>query len=260
MRRSSLRWCSRSPLRCASTSKRCWSSSTCPRHSSPIVAASSEATSAPSDAASDEARARRKSPARMATMLFHRAFTLGTPRRVSASSITSSWYSDPRCTSSTATAPVIASSEAGPGSLPVHPAAYAAQSAKVGRMRFPPALIKWAATSPRKGSGERTDSWSEVSTRARSAASGPRLTAVAGFDDVSDPVMGQRYAATGTNSKPEVLKSRRRHHRPQRWYLGPITLQRGRSNGLSGSAATHRSTSSTRCVVGCDSLRRRPSD
>ena len=35
------------------------------------------ATSAPSDAASDDARASRKSPARIATMLLHRAFTLG---------------------------------------------------------------------------------------------------------------------------------------------------------------------------------------
>jgi hypothetical protein len=55
-----------------------------------MVAASSDATSAPSDAASDDARARRKSPARIATMLLQRAFTLGTPRRVSASSMTSS--------------------------------------------------------------------------------------------------------------------------------------------------------------------------
>ena len=34
-------------------------------------------------------------------MFDQRAFTLGTPRRVSASSITSSWYSEPRWTSST---------------------------------------------------------------------------------------------------------------------------------------------------------------
>ena len=42
-------------------------------------------------------------------MLFHRALTLGTLASVSASSMTSSWYSDPRCTSWTAAAPVIAS-------------------------------------------------------------------------------------------------------------------------------------------------------
>jgi cyclic beta-1,2-glucan synthetase len=65
----------------------------------------------------------RKSPARIATMLFHRAFTLGTPRRVSASSITSSWYSEPRCTSSTATAPVTTSSVDGAGAPAPHEAA-----------------------------------------------------------------------------------------------------------------------------------------
>ena len=42
-------------------------------------------------------------------MFDQRAFTDGTPRRVSASSITSSWYSDPRCTSSTAAPPVTTS-------------------------------------------------------------------------------------------------------------------------------------------------------
>ena len=50
-------------------------------------------------------------------MLDQRAFTLGTPRRVSASSITSSWYSEPRWTSSTATPPVTASSDTGPTPL-----------------------------------------------------------------------------------------------------------------------------------------------
>ena len=42
-----------------SVSKRYWSSSTCPRQSSPMVAASSAATSAPSDAASADACASR---------------------------------------------------------------------------------------------------------------------------------------------------------------------------------------------------------
>ena len=59
-------------------------------YSSAIVLARISATSPPSRAASADARASRKSPARMATMLLHRAFTLGTPRRVSASSMTSS--------------------------------------------------------------------------------------------------------------------------------------------------------------------------
>ena len=76
-----------------------------PRTDRPIVAASSPATSVPSEAAISDALASRKSPARIAVRLPHRAFTLSTVRRVTASSMTSSWYSDPRWTSSTATPP-----------------------------------------------------------------------------------------------------------------------------------------------------------
>jgi hypothetical protein len=56
-----------------------------------MVAASRPATSVPSEAAISEALASRKSPARMACRLPHRAFTLSTVRRVVASSMTSSW-------------------------------------------------------------------------------------------------------------------------------------------------------------------------
>ncbi len=51
-----------------------------------------------------EARAKRKSPVSTATELPQRAFALATPRRTSASSITSSWYSVARWVSSTTTA------------------------------------------------------------------------------------------------------------------------------------------------------------
>ena len=64
---------------------------TSPSHSLPMVRASSPATSVPSEAAISEARASRKSPARMAVRFPHRALTLSMPRRVSASSMTSSW-------------------------------------------------------------------------------------------------------------------------------------------------------------------------
>ncbi len=47
---------------------------------------------------------RRKSPVRTATELPQRWLALGTPRRTSASSITSSWYSVARWVSSTTTA------------------------------------------------------------------------------------------------------------------------------------------------------------
>ena len=62
---------------------------------------------------SPDARDSRKSPARIACRLPHLALTVSTPRRVSASSITSSWYSEPRCTSSQATPPCTTSSLAG---------------------------------------------------------------------------------------------------------------------------------------------------
>ena len=56
-----------------------------------MVLARRPATSVPSEAAIFDARARRKSPARMALRLPHLALTLSTVRRVTASSITSSW-------------------------------------------------------------------------------------------------------------------------------------------------------------------------
>ena len=126
-------------------------------------------------------------------MLLQRAFTLGTPRRVSASSITSSWYSDPRWTSSTATAPVIAASVAGPTPW----AAYPVQRVSAGRRRFPPAFTRWAATSPRKGSSDRTAAASSVSTRSRSVASGSSPSAASGC-------ICAGYGVVGTNSKPEA--------------------------------------------------------
>ncbi len=70
-----------------------------------------------------------------------RALTLSTKCRVVASSMTSSWYSDPRCTSSQATPPSIDL----PGDRGVDPAGTAvnaAAMAKAGRWRLPPALIR----------------------------------------------------------------------------------------------------------------------
>ena len=52
-----------------------------------------------------DARANKKSPATIACRLPHLALTVSTPLRIVDSSITSSWYSDPRCTSSHAIAP-----------------------------------------------------------------------------------------------------------------------------------------------------------
>ena len=135
-----------------------------PSHSQPIVRASSPATSVPSVAAISEARDSRKSPARMACRLPHLALTVSTPRRVSASSITSSWYSDPRWTSSQATPPRTTSSDAGV------PPTWAAVMATTGRRRLPPATTRWEAISVRYGSELRTASCSATSIRPRSAS------------------------------------------------------------------------------------------
>ena len=67
------------------------SSRTSPSHMAAMVAARRPATSVPRLAAISEARASRKSPARIARRLPHRALTDSTPRRVAASSMTSSW-------------------------------------------------------------------------------------------------------------------------------------------------------------------------
>ena len=100
-----------SRARCGRPGTRVCSSRISPSQSRPIVAARRPATSVPRLAAISDAFASRKSPARIALRFPQRAFTLSTVRRVTASSITSSWYSDPRCTSSTEVPPMITSSD-----------------------------------------------------------------------------------------------------------------------------------------------------
>jgi hypothetical protein len=152
-----------------------------------MVAASREATSVPSEDASSDARASRKSPERIARMLPQRALTLATPWRVAASSITSSWWSEPTWTSSHATPPVTASSEiTSPMSAPAgtQPAAVAADTApSSGRSRLPPALTRCEAISFIAGSSDSTAASNRFSTRscsagiAGSSSSGLRATA-----------------------------------------------------------------------------------
>ncbi len=76
-----------------------------------------------------------RSPARIATLLPHTACALGTPRRTSASSMTSSWYSEPRCVSSSAAAAEMTSSVAPSPNCAV-------SSASIGRTRLPPASYR----------------------------------------------------------------------------------------------------------------------
>ena len=172
----------------------CRSSSIWPSHSRPIVRASSAATSVPSDAAISDARESRKSPARMACRLPHLAFTVSTPRRVGASSMTSSWYSDPVCTSSQAMPPWTASSLAGPSAI------CAATRVSTGRRRLPPATMRWEAMSLRYASGVRTDSTSAASMRSTSPG-------MPGSVKNGSCAMGGKARSAGvstTNSAPDI--------------------------------------------------------
>ena len=114
-----------------------WTSSTWPSHSSAIVRAMTRVTSTPRVADSSEARASRKSPVRIATVLDHLMWLAGVPRRVSAASMTSSWYSVERCTSSTITPPEIRS-----GWVAWAPPSMPDSSTSIGRNRLPPASIR----------------------------------------------------------------------------------------------------------------------
>ena len=69
---------------------------------------------------------------RIAVELFQTRCTDGTPRRLSAPSMTSSWYSDPRCISSSDTA---TSRTAGVMPSP----SWAVSMTSMGRTRLPPA-------------------------------------------------------------------------------------------------------------------------
>ena len=63
----------------------------CPSQRTAMVRARIRVASVPRSAVISEARAKRKSPVRMATVLPHRAFAEASPRRTTASSMTSSW-------------------------------------------------------------------------------------------------------------------------------------------------------------------------
>ncbi len=131
-----------------------------------MVAASNPATSVPRPAAISDALASRKSPARMALRFPHLALTLSTPRRVSASSMTSSWHNEPTCTSSTDTPPRMTSSLTQRAMAAASGASAAAEAtANRGRARFPPAVMRCepicamssssAATAVRRASSTR---------------------------------------------------------------------------------------------------------
>jgi hypothetical protein len=91
--------------------------------------------SGPRSARIADARANSRSPVRIATLLVHRLFALGAPRRTAASSMTSSWYSVARWVSSQTTA---ARTTSAPDGSP----SWAARRVSIGRNRLPPADIR----------------------------------------------------------------------------------------------------------------------
>ena len=156
----------------------------------------------PSPAAISEARARRKSPARIATRFPQRALALWTPLREPASSITSSWYSEPMWTSSTETAPCTTLSPA------PDPVEAAAVNKSAGRRRFPPAFTRYAATSLSNGSGDATAFCSSDSTLARLSSSPGRSRSSQTFITRRYVNVGVKYEPTGRDHGPEVGRAR----------------------------------------------------
>ena len=82
-----------------------------------------------------DARENRKSPVRIATVLFQRAFADSCPRRTGASSMTSSWYSVARWVSSQTVAAATTSGRSGSPKC-------AESTVTSGRNRLPPADIR----------------------------------------------------------------------------------------------------------------------
>src|SRR6478752_7259695 len=117
--------------------------------------------SGPSPATSREACANRKSPVKIAIELSQRALADLAPRRRSASSITSSWYSVARWISSTTADATITSSASGRGPTP------AATSVNNGRNRLPPACMRCDAASVTKPNSLISSRSSSSSTRAK---------------------------------------------------------------------------------------------
>ena len=135
-------------------------SAICPCTSRANVRAWIRTASGPSSATMSAARAKRKSPTRIAMELPQRALALCAPRRTGASSITSSWYSVARWVSSTTVADSTTSA------LPPPPIS-AATAASSGRNRLPPASTRCRAASATSGSSLVTARCSCSSTAAR---------------------------------------------------------------------------------------------
>ena len=130
-----------------------------PVHSRSKVRAWIRTACGPRSASRSEARANRKSPVRMATVLSQRAFAEAAPRRSGASSMTSSWYRVARWVSSTTTAEGTTPDATGSPNC-------AASRVSSGRKRLPPASTRWRAALVTNGYSLTTDWRSRPSTSA----------------------------------------------------------------------------------------------
>src|SRR6266702_4337252 len=138
-------------------------SAICPVTSRLNVSAWILTASGPRSARIWDAWAKRKSPVRMATELFHWELTYGWPRRTRASSMTSSWNSVARWVSSIATAASMTRGSFGSPNC-------AASSTSMARKRLPPAAMEcWDAWVSSSSSGCAVTA-SDSSTRIRSSS------------------------------------------------------------------------------------------
>ena len=151
-----------------------------------------------------EARAKRKSPVRIATVLSQRAFADGAPRRSGASSITSSWYSVARWVSSPRPRPTDDADGVGVAELRGH-------SATIGRNRLPPASTRWRDASETNGSSLVTASRRPSSTASQAAAQPLRQLGVGERDSPNGQGCGHvdvLHAGQRTKTPPASARSR----------------------------------------------------
>ncbi len=179
----------------------------------------------------------------MATRFPNRLLTLSTLRRMVASSMTSSWYSEARWTSSTATAPIRSSSVAS-----LVPAVAVARASR-GRSRLPPAEIRCVVTSSKKPSPVTTEALSRGSSRRSPSCRRGRPRASVGFtlpNVRSQPSDVHKSPGPGRRKSPAPAFSSRDARRPRlrRVQLRPqvhwAEKQRGARRGGQGVRTFHR--------------------
>src|SRR5579875_3426369 len=140
----------------------------------------------------------------MASRLPNQLFTLSVPRRMVASSMTSSGQREARWTSSTETDPGGSASEARRSPR------VAAAKASIGRRRLPPAVMRWVATWSRNGSPAATTDTSNGSTRRSSWSrpERPRTSTAFTPSTIGDARPGGILGAPGPAPVRRVVRAR----------------------------------------------------